>query len=112
MRRAERKRETREQAEREKKEAEARQKYLDSLRGKENEIWEQIEKLILTRQPRRYDEAPALPRDLRDSATMQDRKGDYDVRLDALKQRHSQKSALLRRLKHTVVTGIAADGLG
>jgi len=63
-----------ERAKREKKEALARKEYLESLRDEEGKIWERVEELVRTRQPKRYDEAVTLLVDLRDLAIMKDRR--------------------------------------
>jgi FtsZ-interacting cell division protein YlmF len=42
---------------RERAEVEARKKRLESLAGRENDLWARIDKLVVTKQPRRYDEA-------------------------------------------------------
>jgi hypothetical protein len=63
-----------ETARRERAEAEARKKRLQSLAGKENELWARVDRFIGTKQPRRYDEAVSLLQDLHDLAELQ-RKG-------------------------------------
>jgi len=58
----------RENARREREAAIARARHLDALAGREPAVWKQVESLIATRQPKRYDEAVMLLVDLRDIA--------------------------------------------
>ena len=57
----------RDKASREQEETEKRQKHLEALSGKEEILWAKVEDLIATKQPKRYDDAVSLLRDLRDS---------------------------------------------
>jgi hypothetical protein len=72
--------------------------YLDSLAGREPDLWTKIEQLVAVTQPKSYDQAVTVLVDLRDLAV---RKGDGDFgrRLDALRSAHSRKPSLLARLK-------------
>jgi hypothetical protein len=88
----------REQARRDREKAEARARYLKELAGREPETWRQVEKLIESKQPRAYDEAVDLLKDLRDLAAGQGRKAEVEARLRDLRERHSAKSSLKRRL--------------
>jgi len=87
----------REKAERERKESEARRKWLKSLAGKENHLWSNIEKLIATKQPRRYDEAVSTLQDLRDLAQLKGRIAEFKSRINALQQAHSATGTLIER---------------
>ncbi len=58
--------EARENARREKEEAAAREVRLNALAKREGEAWQQLEALIATKRPQKYDEAIVLVRDLCD----------------------------------------------
>jgi hypothetical protein len=88
----------REKARKEKAAAAARQTYLDGLAQRAPQAWQQVEALIQTRQPMRYDEAAQLLRDLCDLADRQDKTAEARVHLQALRDAHANKPSLLRRL--------------
>jgi hypothetical protein len=98
-------RRVREKAVRERAEAEARKKRLESLAGKENELWATVDRLIATKQPRRYDEAVSLLQDLHDLAELQGRGRDFKSRMDALERRNSGKSTLMERFRKAQLLG-------
>ena len=107
-RKKEAERRAREKAMRERAEAEARKKRLESLAGKENELWATVNRLIATKQPRRYDEAVSLLRDLHDLAELQGRGPDFKFRIGALQRENSGKSTLMERFrKAKFLRGIA-----
>ena len=95
----------REKAMRERVEAEARKKRLESLAGKENELWATVAKLIATKQPKRYDEAVSLLQDLHDLAELQGNRRDFKVRIRALQRENSAKTALMERLRKAKFLG-------
>jgi peptidyl-tRNA hydrolase len=76
----------------------ARQRYLASIAGRESELWERIGNLVSARKPKKYDEAVKLIVDLRDLHTSTDSSIDFQIRLTALREDHSNKHQLLRRL--------------
>jgi hypothetical protein len=88
------------QARREREQAEARAKYLDDLAGREPAIWQQIEELIATKQPKNYDRAVALLMDLRDLAARSGRAQETEARVRELRQQHAGKRTLMQRLDH------------
>jgi hypothetical protein len=97
-RREETEREAREQARREAEAAAARATYLDSLVGREEELWRRIDALVETKRPTDYDQAVRLLVDLRDLAM---RRGPPDVLaapLADLRARNAKKSSFLSRL--------------
>lgn len=98
-RKAEVEREAREKAERERAEAEKRKRYLESLKGKERSLGSEIERLIATKQPRRYDEAVSLLEDLRELADMTGTSSQFDERMSALCQEHVRKPSLIERFR-------------
>jgi hypothetical protein len=88
-----------EKARKEKELADARDKYLQSLAGKENEIWLKIESLISTKQPGKYDEAVNLLVDLRDLAEGRGRSEDFSSLCSELCRKHEKKPSLLRKIQ-------------
>jgi hypothetical protein len=80
-------------------EAIAREKYLDSLVGREKKMWIEIENLIETRQPTKYDEAVKLLKDLHDLNKKRNRVGIFREKLKIIRQNHIRKPSLLDRLR-------------
>ena len=87
-----------ENARREREAAMAREKRLDSLAGREPELWADIDGLIATRQTRSYNEAVSALVDLRDLYA-RGTGGDFRMRLEALRQAHARKPAFVERLR-------------
>ena len=98
-RREEAKRAAAEQARRKQKAAEERERYLDNLAKRETRIWEQVDALIGTKQPARYDEAVKLLCDLRDLALRDGRVPEVEARLLRLGEEHARKPSLIERLR-------------
>jgi len=78
--------------------AAARTRHLNTLVGREAELWDQVEALIRTRQPKGYDEAVGVLRDLHDLASRQGSTEDFQTRLARLRERHHRKPSLQKRL--------------
>ena len=70
----------------------------NSLAQQRAQAWQQVETLIQTRQPKRYDDAVQLLRDLGDLADRQGKTAEARARLQALRDAHANKPSLLRRL--------------
>ncbi|XCN72430.1 MAG: hypothetical protein Q3M24_19370 [Candidatus Electrothrix aestuarii] len=87
-----------EKARKEKKAAIARENYLNGLAGRENEIWEKVNALILTRNPKNYDEAVNLLIDLKDLAKKNNVTSLFKSKLMAIQEEHSRKSSFIRRI--------------
>ncbi len=87
-----------ENARREREAAMAREKRLDSLVGREPELWADIDGLIATRQTRSYNEAVSALVDLRDLYA-RGTGGDFRMPLEALRQAHARKPAFVERLR-------------
>lgn len=98
-------RRAREKAMRERAEAEARKKRLESLAGKENELWATVDRLIATKQPRRYDEAVSLLQDLHDLAEFRGKGPDFKFRIGTLQRENSGKSTLMERFRKAKFLG-------
>lgn len=77
----------------------AREKYLDSLAGREKKVWIKIENIINTRQPGKYDEAVKLLVDLRDLSKKMNKAKTFDEKLKKICETHIRKSTFLSRLK-------------
>jgi len=90
---------SRDKARREQEETEKRQKHLKSLAGKEEILWAKVEELIATKQPKRYDEAVSLLRDLRDLADLRDRTSDFSSYLNTLLTQHLRKGTLVDKVR-------------
>jgi cell division septum initiation protein DivIVA len=88
------------EAERRQREAQiARAKYLDKIAAQQPKLWAQIEGLIATKQPKRYDEAVQLLIDLRD-LTQREGKGDkFRTRMESIRAAHARKPSFLDRLR-------------
>jgi hypothetical protein len=87
-----------EQARHAQEQAIARRKHLDGLVGTESKLWREVEACIRTRQPKQYDDAVRLLRDLRDLGVREGTLEGFHSRLRDLRARHSRKPALLQRL--------------
>ena len=92
-------------------EAENRKKHLEALVGKEGILWSKIEKLIATKQPKRYDEAVNLLRDLKDLAEIRNRIDLFNSRLRDLVGAHLRKGTLVDKLNRgKLMEGIVGEG--
>ncbi len=88
-----------EKARKEKDLADARERYLRSLAGRENEIWLKIEALISTKQPGKYDDAVRLLVDLHDFAEKGGKGEDFLSLYRELCRKHEKKPSLLRKMQ-------------
>ncbi|MFQ5923725.1 MAG: hypothetical protein ACE5M4_12865 [Anaerolineales bacterium] len=95
----------REKARREREQAEKRKKHLESLAGKESGLWAKVDKLIATKQPKRYDEAVSLLQDLHDLANMKGQSSDFSLRMGALHSQHTRKTTLVDRFRKAKLLG-------
>jgi hypothetical protein len=94
----------REKARQERKTAEARERHLAALAGREAAAWSEVDKLIATRQPKAYDEAVALLHDLRDVCARAGRQVEAATRIARLRDEHAKKPRLLERLRKAGLT--------
>jgi hypothetical protein len=95
----------RELAKRQREQAERRKHYLESLAGRESHLWTKVDKLIATRQPKQYDEAVTLLRDLLDLSDMQNTSSAFSARMDALHSEHARKTTLVERFRKARLIG-------
>jgi hypothetical protein len=77
--------------------AAARKKHLESLRGNEQSLWDQLKELIDSRKPKSYDEAIKLLLDLRDLAAMQGKASAFSRQMMRLRDEHKKKRTLVQR---------------
>lgn len=87
-----------EEARRERDAAIAREKHLDSLVGREKNLWEEVDSLAATKQPKNYDQAVQILADLRDLAGRSEG-GDFGLRIEALRQMQAKKPSFIERLR-------------
>jgi len=95
----------RKKAKREREAAKRRQVHLSSLRGKEPKLWSQVHELIDTRQPKRYDAAVELLRDLHDLAKLREDLGAFRTKMSALHDQHQRKTTLVERFRKARLLG-------
>ena len=95
----------REKAEGEREAAAKRKKHLESLRGREDSLWNKVEQLIGTRQPKRYDEAVSFLRDLLDLAQMQGDASAFTARMARVHAEHAGKTTLVERFREAKLIG-------
>lgn len=96
--RIEAKKRAKERARRERAAAIAREKHLDSLVGREPELWAVVEGLVATKQPKNYDHAVKILVDLRDLAA-RGKGGDFGLRVEGLRQAQARKASFIERLR-------------
>ncbi len=89
----------REKARMEREEAEARDRHLAALAKRETMAWRELDMLIATKQPRRYDEAVALLRDLRDVCIRDGRQAEAATHIARLLDEHAKKASLIGRIR-------------
>ena len=109
-RRREAERAAQERARREQEAAEARERYLAALAQREAEAWREVDALIATKQPGKYDDAVTLLKDLRDIAIRAGRQGEVEARLVRLREQHAKKPRLVARLQAAGLIGTTKEG--
>ncbi len=67
--------------------------------GKEIDLWAKVDKLIATKQPKRYDKAVSLLQDLHDFAEMKGKNSEFSLRLSSLHSEHTRKATLVNRFR-------------
>ncbi len=108
-RRREAERTAQERARREQEAAEARDRYLAALAQREAEAWREVDALIATKQPGKYDDAVKLLKDLRDIAIRAGRQGEVEARLVRLREQHAKKPSLVARLQAAGLIGTTKE---
>ena len=92
--------EARQQAERERQAAEQRKQYLTSLATREAQVWREVTALLSTTQPKNYEEAVKLLRDLRDVASDRGSFTQWEARITEFRQRYARKPSLMQRFNN------------
>ncbi len=82
----------------ERAQAAARERHLSALALRQGQAWQRVRAAIDTRQPGQYDAAVELLRDLRAVGEREGRLEAFEHQLHDLRQQHSKKPSLLRRL--------------
>jgi FtsZ-interacting cell division protein YlmF len=90
-----------EKARREREAAILRAKHLDKIAGREPQLWNEVENLISTKQPKSYDSAVQILVDLRDLAARNGETDKFRARIDAISMAHSRKPSFIERLRKT-----------
>jgi hypothetical protein len=98
-RRREAARAAREKESREREEAEERERHLTELTKREGEAWRELDALIATKQPKKYDEALVLLVDLREVCVRAGRQTEAMTRIARLREEHARKPSLIERLR-------------
>jgi hypothetical protein len=96
--RRERDRATAERERREKAAAAARETRLNTLAGKQEDAWRQVDALIDTKRPKEYDAATDLLNDLRTVAERTHDVPTFLQRIRSPRERHARKVSMLGRL--------------
>ena len=76
----------------------ARQRYLEDLADRADEVCGEVETLIRTKQPKTYDRAVKLLKELRDVAEHFGRTKPFEAQVRDLRRRHARKVTFIRRL--------------
>jgi len=88
-----------ERIQRERQEADARERHFTALAKRETKAWLEVDALIATKQPGRYDEAVKLLCDLRDLGLQRGRASEVEARLLRLCEEHAKKPSFLERMR-------------
>jgi hypothetical protein len=67
---------------------------LESLRGRETDLWTKANQLIVTKRPRNYDEAISILQDLRELAEKDGASSAFHQRMQSLYGDHASKPGL------------------
>ena len=88
-----------EKAHRERETAILRAKHLDNIAGREPELWNEVENLISTKQPKNYDSAVELLVDLSDLAARKGKTEQFRSRIESTYVAHARKPSFIERLR-------------
>lgn len=89
----------RERVRREEEARAARERYLNDLAKQGEDVWVKVDQLIATKQPKKYDEAVTLLKDLQDLATRDGKEREHSARLGHIRKQHEGKPSLIGRLR-------------
>jgi hypothetical protein len=82
-----------------------REKYLNGLANREDQVWKQVDEFIRTKRPSDYDSAVQLLVDLRDLGIREKREKSFQEKLQRVRETHSRKPSLMERLKKSGLNG-------
>lgn len=88
-----------EKARREREAAILRVKHLDQIGEREPELWNEVENLISTKQPKNYNSAVELLADLRDLGARKGKMEEFRTRLNTIRVAHLRKPSFIERLR-------------
>ena len=83
----------------------ARERYLESLAGREDSLLKKVNDLIATKQPAKYDEAVKLLVDLRDLSKKTGKEAAFKRKLITLSQAHYRKVTFMSRVQRAGLSG-------
>jgi len=98
-----------ERARKERERAIIREKYLNDLAKREDQVWKQVDELIKTKRQSDYDSAVQLLVDLRDLSIKMNNDRPFQERLQSLREKHNRKPSLVRRLNEAGLDGQAGN---
>ncbi|MFO7739621.1 MAG: hypothetical protein R6V46_14170 [Desulfatiglandaceae bacterium] len=87
-----------EEARKERERAVIRNKYLNELAKREDQVWKQVDELIGAKRPSDYDSAVQLLVDLRDLGIKMKKEKPFQEKLQGLREMHNRKPSFVRRL--------------
>ena len=82
-----------------------REKYLNELVKREDQVWKQVDELIGTKRPSDYDSAVQLLVDLRDLGIKMKKEKPFQEKLQRVREMHSRKPSFMERLKKAGLNG-------
>ena len=88
-----------EQARKKRERALAREKYIESLAGREESIWKEVDEYIVLKQAAKYDEAVTLLVDLRDLNKKTGTEKTFNRKFKTICENHHRKVSFLNRLQ-------------
>ena len=94
-----------EQARKKRERALAREKYIESLAGREDNIWKKVAEFIDSKQPAKYDEAVKLLVDLRDLNKKTGTEKAFNRKYKTICENHHRKVSFLNRLQKAGLGG-------
>jgi hypothetical protein len=93
------------QARKKRERALAREKYIESLAGREDHIWKKVAEFIDSKQPAKYDEAVKLLVDLRDLNKKIGTEKAFNRKYKTICENHRRKVSFLNRLQKAGLEG-------
>ena len=93
------------QARKKRERALAREKYIESLSGREDSMWKKVDENIVLKKAAKYDEAVKLLVDLRDLYLKTGKEKTFKKKLKTICENHYRKMAFLDRLQKAGLRG-------